>query len=315
MIGVALFNLRYLTNFFGGPRPASRGELLALDNPDGVARNWVDVTGDKNYDTGMQMVSTSSRSSNETVEANYMALLIDDRLLLVKTASDADVTSYNGALVPIPADVQTEVVKYIERSEDVKGAFLPYMLDANNFRTNGFIGLSVGGLTLLACLYLIGTGIQRGDSARHPIMRRLARHGDTTAVISEVENELLAPNWTHGTLHATRNWLVQAAPAEFNAMRLSEIVWLYKHVTQRRVNFIPAGKTFAAHILDAHGQKLAIRARNQKDADAILTGVLDAAPWALAGYDAEIEKTWNRDRSAVIDAVAQRRQQGGAAEA
>ena len=313
VIGTALFNLRYLTNFFSGPRSADRSELLALTNPDAVEHNWVAVTGDQNFDTGMQMVSKSSKTGTETVESNYRALLLDKRLLLIKTPESADVKDYTGALVAIPSEIQSQVVDYVETDQDVKGAFLPYMLDADDFRTNGYIGLGVGGLTLLASLFLLTTGIQRGNSGSHPVFKRLARHGDTAVVSSEIESEMLVPRWSSKNVHITQNWLVQANSADFNAMKLNELSWMYKQVTQRRVNGIPAGKTFAAHIFDHYGHKIEVVAKNEDEAHTILESIHNAAPWAFIGYNEELNKAWQKDRAAVITAVEQRRQAGVAA--
>lgn len=308
VLAIGAFNLRYLSNFFAGPLPISNVDLEALEKPQQLDRYWVDVNGDDVYETGMQMVETG-RYGNETISANYQALLIGDHLLLVAASEETATTSYSGALVPIEADIQRDVVDYLEADADIEDAFLPYMLDAGNFRLAGYIGLGIGALMLAASGYGLFSALRYGDVAKHPVSKRLARHGDVPVVVSEIENELVVPRWSHGKLHTTANWLVYAPGADFHAMRLSEVAWLYKHVTQRRTYGIPVGKTFAAHIFDSHGQKIEVSAKNEQGVNAILEGVVQAAPWALSGYDKEIEKTWNKDRAAVVNAVNQRRQE------
>ena len=168
---------------------------------------------------------------------------------------------------------------------------------------------------LAASGYGLFSALSYGDGAKHPISKRLARHGDVPVVVSEIENELVMPRWSHGKLHTTANWLVYAPGADFQAMRLPEVAWLYKHMTQRRTYGIPVGKTFAAHIFDSHGQKIEMTAKNERDVEAILEGAVQAAPWAIVGYDKEIEKTWNKNRAAVVEMVNQRRQQALVSEA
>jgi len=176
-------------------------------------------------------------------------------------------------------------------------------------RLMGYIGLGIGALMLAANSHGLFLALSYGDTAKHPISKRLARHGYLPVVVSQIENELAVPCWSHGKLHATANWLVYAPGADFQAMRLSEVVWLYKRVIQRRTYGIPVGKTFAAHIFDSHGQKIEVSAKNEQAVNAILESVVQAASWALAGYDKEIEKIWNNNRAAVVNAVNQRLQE------
>ena len=196
-------------------------------------------------------------------------------------------------------------------STDSGGLGNPEQLD----RLAGYIGLGIGALMLAASSYGLFSALSYGDGAKHPISKRLARHGDVPVVVSEIENELVMPRWSHGKLHTTANWLVYAPGADFQAMRLPEVAWLYKHMTQRRTYGIPVGKTFAAHIFDSHGQKIEMTAKNERDVEAILEGAVQAAPWAIVGYDKEIEKTWNKNRAAVVEMVNQRRQQALVSEA
>lgn len=313
VLAVGVFNLRYLSNFFAGPRDIDHAELLALKDPESLSRYWVTVSGDDVID-GIGTEETTGRYGSKSTTAYYQALVIDERALLVADNNATADKSYTGTLVPIDSGVQTDIIDPVESENDLKGIFLPYMLETDDFRFPGYIGFVVGGVILAFSLYGLVSGIQRGDVSKHPIFKRLARHGEPIVVISDVENELIAPRWSHGKLMVTQNWLVQANAANFNAMRLNEVMWLYKHVTQRRVNGIPAGKTFALHIHDSHGHKIEATGKNENDINTMIEGVYAATPWALVGFDKEIEKAWKSNRAAVINAVDQRRQ-GALAEA
>lgn len=300
-------SLRYLTNFFAGPRNIDHAELLGLQDAASLDRYWVSVTGDDVVDRIGTEVTTGRYGSKSTT-AYYQALIVDNRLLLVADQDVTAETTYTGALIPIDSETMSDIVTPTEADNDIEGAFLPYMLETDDFRFPGYIGFAVGGVVLALSLFGLTTALQRSDIAKHPIMKRLARHGEATVVISDLENELIAPRWSHGKLKLTQNWLAQTNSADFNAMRLNEVVWMYKHVTQRRVNGVPAGKTFAVHILDSHGHKIEATGKNENEVNTMIEGIHTAIPWVLTGYDAELEKAWKSNRAAVVNAVAQRRQ-------
>lgn len=318
---VGALTLRYYINMFSGPRAVSASELIQITNPDTENRYYVSVDGEKALDTGVQMVSRSRRSGTERVTANYVALVVEDRLLVVKTpnelpsSNDQIPTHYEGALVAMPSDIQREVVSDIEAHvPELKGRFLPYMLDAGSFNTGGIIGLVLMVPLLLLCVFVIVRAVQRNsDPSKHPFVSRLKRFGDPAVVSSEIEAEMQSAHPQLGDVHVTRNWMVMATKSHFQAMRLSDMVWMYKQVTQRRVNGIPAGKSYAAHLFDSHGMKIEIPGKEEA-VDQVIGQVYAAAPWVLAGYNADIQKAWNKDRASLVAAVAQRRQQAAMAQ-
>jgi hypothetical protein len=79
-------------------------------------------------------------------------------------------------------------------------------------------------------------------------------------------------------------------------------------VTQRRVNGIPAGKSYAAQIWDRHGVCMTV-VGSETLVNQALEVACQRAPWLLAGFSTELEKTWKSNRAAMIAAVDQRRRQ------
>jgi hypothetical protein len=239
-----------------------------------------------------------------------MALLLDERVLLVKAQDDKSVTEFTGYLEALPSDVQTEIVGRVEQKvPEVRGAFLPYMLNTDGFRGMGYVMLGLGIPLFGLCVFGIVRAIQRSnDPSAHPIMRALARFGPPDYVASQIDAELLADHPKVGNVHLTPTWLVQATAAKLDATRLDDVVWAYKKVTQHRTNGIPTGKTYAAQVWDRHGVCITVAGK-----EAFVNQVLDAAaqrvPWMLAGYSAELEKSWKSNRAAVLEAVDQRRRQ------
>jgi hypothetical protein len=312
---VGAFTMRYYINFFSGPRAISHSDLIQITNPDAEDRYYVSVDGDRAIDTGAEMVRRS-RTGSSSVSASFVALAVDDRLLLVKTGGDVPAlddlipTHYEGALTTFPSDVQEKIIdKLGAQDAELKEMFLPYMLDATNFRTGGIIGLVVMVPLLLLLVFLLVRAIQRsGDPTRHPFVQSLKRLGDPSAVASEIEAEMQAEHTQVGKVHVTRNWVVVSDKALFQAVRLSDMVWLYKQVTQHKTNGITTGRTYVANLFDSHGEKVQITGP-EETVEQVLGRVYTAAPWAIAGYSADLEKAWNKDRASLLAAVAQRRQQ------
>jgi hypothetical protein len=310
VIGLAVLNARYLYNFFAGPTPIDKQTLLDTSDPSTLQRYWVTVEGDDVADTGFTQVRRNTRSGSETTTASYMALLLDNRVLLVKDYANTGGNSFTGYLEPLSSDARTEIIGEIEQDEpNLRGAFLPYMLNTDSFRNGGYQALGIGIPLLGLCIFVIVRAIMRSrNPLKHPIMRALGRFGPPAEVANQLEAELQMDHPQVDRLHLTPNWLVQASSSSLAATRIDDIVWAYKQVTQRRVNGVPAGKTYAAQIWDRHGVCIGI-AGSEEFVNQAIEAAARRAPWMLAGYNADLEKAWKSNRAVVLATVDQRRAQ------
>jgi hypothetical protein len=310
LLGLGALNRRYFYNFFAGPAAIDRQTLLATTDPDMLPRYWVTVTGDEVADTGFQQVSRNTKTNDERVTNAYMALLLDKRVLMVKAPDDASVTEYTGYLEPLPSDVRTQIIGDAERTAPtLRGAFLPYMLNTDSFRTSGYIALGLGIPLFGLCVFGLIRAIRRSnDPFAHPIMRALSRFGPPDYVASQLDAELSAEHPKLDKLHLTPSWLVQATSTSLAAMRIEDIVWAYKQVTQHRTNGVPTGKTYTAQLWDRYGVCITV-AGKEAFVNQVLEAAAQRAPWLLAGFSPELEKTWKSNRAAVLATVDQRRRQ------
>jgi hypothetical protein len=174
--------------------------------------------------------------------------------------------------------------------------------NADSFRSIDLVALAFAIPLFLLCIGgLVLASKRHTDPRTHPIMRALSRFGPVDVVAGQIEAELQADHLDIGRLHLTQHWLVQATPTRLEAARLDDIVWAYKHVARQR-----GGMTYSAHIWDRHGVCISIGGQA-----AFVHQVLEAsvrrAPWMLNGYNVALDKTWQRNRAAVVEAVDQRR--------
>ena len=103
-LGLLGLSGRYLYNFFAGPFPTDTAALLAVSDPAQPLRRFVSVKGEGMMPTGLQQITvTKSKYTgaerSRRVSAAYGALLVDKRLLLVKTPGEPKGTEWTGELV------------------------------------------------------------------------------------------------------------------------------------------------------------------------------------------------------------------------
>jgi hypothetical protein len=311
LAGFAAFNTRYLYNFFFGPFPIDQQALLATTDAGTLRQYFIKISGDRVLSTGAQEVSRDTKSGSKTITASFMALLLDDRFLIVKAPNDKKITDFTGYLEAMPSDVRTEIVSDIEREVPaVRGAFLPFILNTGSFREAGYIGLGLGIPLFGLCLWGLARTIRRSnDPSAHPIMRALGRFGPPDYIAGQIDADMLAENPKVGGIYLTPTWLVvYRSSASLGVTRIDDIAWAYKQVTQHRTNGIPTGKTYTAWIWDRHGVCITIPGK-EAAVNKVLETITRRTPWILAGYSPDLEKTWKANRAAVIEAVEQRRRQ------
>lgn len=314
LIGVEALSARYFINFFTGPSDISAESLLELEDPESLQSYYVNVEGDESSDTGFQYVTEDESGNTVSIDNSYIRLEIEDHDLLVKLSGEAPSRlpeAFTGALMPVPSDVQAEVINSLERRNS-RINFLPYMLDATDFKSPGYLGLAIAAVILAFALWAITRALRHGaDITRHPIMRSLERFGDPKTVAQQIDMEVQTAQKV-GNVQLTRHWLLNAGNASLDATRIEDVVWIYKKVTQHRTNGIPTGKTYQALVWDRYGKCITFNGQ-EKVVNETLDAIARQSPWAFMGYDDQLEKAWNKDRQSVIGAVDQRRRQGAVA--
>ncbi len=303
-----ILGFRYLLNMFLGPEPINNSDVIALTNAGSRFRYFVTITGSDHASTGYQYISTSS-SGKETIEAYYNALLIDNRFLLVKSDTDEIQNTMTGALVNIPGDLNTQVISQLENEmPNIKGAFLPVMLDTSNFYTPGYVSLAVAAIVAIFTLIGFFLAVSRFlNPLNHPALKSYARFGDVNLIVNTINTEISSQHELIGKkVHFTKNWIVSTANV-IEASPYRDLIWCYKSVIQHRTNGIPTGKTYAVNVYDRTGKNITIPGK-EPEVDQILNLLILYSPGIIAGYSSEIQQFFKNDRLGFIAAVDKRRQ-------
>jgi len=295
-------------NFVFGPFPIKGSELVSISNPDSPKHYFVKVQGEESFATGMREVDASD---HDKTRAEIVALVVEKRLLLVKTPAANHQVQFTGTLTAVPAEVFKGVVrKWDEKRPDLKGAYLPFMLDAMGFRKgDNLVVAAVGAGFGVVGLVLIGIPIRRKvQPESHPLLMQLAKYGELQDVRMRIDSEMRSEGGGEkfGTMQITTNWLIHAAAYKTNVMATRDVVWAYPKVTKHYHSGIPTGKTYSAIIRDSKGQSVEISGKKDS-VPKMLESLQRRMPWVLVGFSKELEALWLREKPKFFQLVEQRR--------
>jgi hypothetical protein len=297
VIGIGLTNHRELYNFFNSPPIILQPDLLKLTEVD---KYYVRVRGDDSFDTGHIYARRDRNGRIEYVENSYAALDIDGELLLVKTSGRLPLRvpkEFTGLLVPIPLSIRGEVISKLPRERRM--AILPFMLDTTDFRTPILHGLMVAAVFVTGSLFMIYRGLAQGVEMRQPpLIYSLARLGDLDALMEEINAELVKTKKV-GSIRVTSNWVIIGEGRLMNGVRLDDLVWIYKRRLENAYEMV---------MWDCYERCITIRGDENSVNQMVMT-VYENTPWVYAGFEANTEAAWRRNRHAMIAEVEQRRKQ------
>jgi hypothetical protein len=295
-------------NFVFGPFPIQSSELISISNPDSSKHYFLKVQGEKSFATGMREVDASD---HDKIRAEIVALVVEKRLLLVKTPTDNHQLQFTGTLTAIPPEVANGAVRrWNEKHPDLQGAYLPFMLDATGFRKgDNLVVAAVGaGLGVLG-LVLIGIPVRRKmQPESHPLLMQLAKYGGLQDVRMRMDSEMRSEGGGEkfGAMQVTTNWLIHAAAYKTNVMATRDVVWAYPKVTKHYHSGIPTGKTYSAIIRDSKGQSVEISGKKDS-VPKMMESLQRRMPWVMIGFSKELEALWLREKPKFFQLVEQRR--------
>ena len=302
-------NSRYIVNFVKGPFPLQADDLTGIKDADAAPHYYTSVVGDKVIDTGIQQITTTTengRKTGEYVSAGYYAFLVGNRALIVKSARKPD-SKIAGELKPIPADLSAQLFSG-EDGQQLREDTYPFYLDTEGFRYPGYGVIAIGCLFLVLFVHFGGRAWTRWqDVNKHPVLKRVVEQwGDVIGTSVDAERELNTSVLHRSSgIFITNNYVIQNDFFGFNIFRFPDLLWAYKKVTQRRVNFIPTGKTYEA-VLVFYGGAKTFSASEGKVQD-VLAYASNKAPWAVFGYSKELADIFSKRTREFCQAVEARR--------
>src|SRR2546425_2912447 len=118
-------------NFIFGPFPVQNSQLVAISNPDAPKHYFLKVRGEESFATGMREVDAGN---HDKIRAEVVALVVEKRLLLVKTPTDNHQLEFTGILTAVsPGALHDFVAQEEGQNRWVKGAFFSLIMGAAGF--------------------------------------------------------------------------------------------------------------------------------------------------------------------------------------
>ena len=314
VLGLGVFTGRYWYNFFLGPFNIDASTLHGIKDLETTNQYFVKVTGEKSFNTGLQQISQSKdkytdKVKSETVKANYLVLLVSGRILIIKANPNSNTgTEFTGQLVNLPDDVSNELVK-IAGNPDIKTAFLPVMLETDGFHTAGYFGLGIGlPLLLFGGWNLLKYKQRKDDPKKHPIMQSIAQYGEPELIAGNIESEFqINSKYTLGDLTMIPSWFFRKTTFGLDILRLQDVVWSYKKITQHYTNGIPTGKSFTVLVYNQAGNLLEFPVKNEAQADEVIIEIATRVPWISVGFSPELQELWDKHKNDFIAGVNERK--------
>ncbi len=325
LAGVALFyafNLSYFTGFFLGSHKVAPSELLAAKDTGSFKNSLVTVDGGETEPTGVEEVTNDDSHPDGYVSARYLVTTIGDSQMFVRVdpqhdlflgAQQKTLPSYNvtGHLKPL-SEKQKDL---IAKSKTLGGGnFLPFVLDAYEYKEFGWWSVVITSVIALLCLWMLVQYLQRSsDFTKHPFAKQLARHGELAMMTQQVDAECASAHYTSthraATAHITQHWyIVTNGMGGSFAVRLADLQWVHRMIVKRRMYFITVGKTYQINAYDRFGTKVLAPLDDAKTNET-LEMLRKVAPQAIYGYDKRIQKLWKtyrkRDKSTFIPEAMQ----------
>ena len=306
---ILVFNWRYVKNFIGGPYRLEAEDLAQITNPGTAPHYFVSVLGEKVVDTGIQEITTTTRNGvkeGSYVSAGYYALLVSDHLLIVKSKVQPP-SKVEGELSSFPPDLSGQLFSGAHGRE-IQTRCYPFYLESDGFRYAGYWGIGIG-LIFFALFFKYGrpSWVYVQDVNKHPVIRRIQQWSDPVGVSVDAERELGSKiRYKSQGVFITDKYVILKRLFAFDLLRFEDLLWAYKRVTKRSVNFIPTGKDYDA-VLIFYGGSQTFRAR-QNLVDEVLVFASTRAPWAVLGYSKELDALFRKQTIAFCQAVEARRQ-------
>ncbi len=301
-------NARYVANFIRGPYPLRSAELAQISDIETTPRYFVSVHADKIMDTGIQEVTTTTENGvkeGSYVSAGYYAVLVGERYLIVKSTTKPS-AQIVGQLSSFPTDLSGQLFSGADGRE-LRSACYPFYLESEGFRYPGYWGIGIG-IVFLLLFFRYGrpAWLHLRDINRHPAVRRLNQWPDPIGISVQAEREMNnGVRYRANGVFITDQYLILKRFFAFNLLRFEDLVWAYKKVTKRSVNFIPTGKDYAA-MLVFYGGSQSFPA-SQTIVEEVLTFASKRAPWAALGYSKELNDLFRKQTNAFCQAVEARR--------
>ena len=301
-------NAGYWRSLIQGPVAVSGDELRAID-PLRISTPFVKVTGSRVVDSGVQEETTDAAVFKH-ITAGYFALAVPDgagasKMLLVKSKTPPT-TQVSGSLGALPFDLDQALF-----ADDTDGSqrakVYPLLLDAAAPNDGALVSIFWALVVLGPTWFFGGPALYRlATSKPNRAVARMMTWGPLGETSEMMERELASGvRLKHKGFRFTDKYLVRMTFFGFEVMRWDDLLWFYRSVTKRSVNFIPVGADLVEE-LKFTATQASIKG-NKQQTEQIAALVAARAPWATEGFNDSLAEIYAKNRGELIAYVQARK--------
>jgi len=258
----------------------------------------------------------SGKVQKTTVKADYLIVGVGDKFVIAKVPHGWRGSTFTGEIKDVPNDVRDYAVDVLLEKgytgSEIAQVLRPVLVDASkNYKTGGYVIFLIGLAALAFAIWNLVKCIKRNsDPYSHPVFKKLSVYGNSKDMIEYLENELKQDNVvTIERFTITDNWVIFKSYFSLSVLRISDMIWLYKRITTRRMNFVAVGKDYELVINNNRKGSKAFRVRWEANCDSLLEEIYNRAPWIAIGYLDEYKNLWSRDFKRFVEFIEMRKLQ------
>jgi hypothetical protein len=252
---IFLWQLKYISNLFSGPRPivgeALESELLS-GNIKSVNIN-LRLPRDSVFQTGYTNVTKkidkyTNKVESQTTDSEYYITLIGKHILVLESTPDKLPSGhFSGVIIPLQSDLRRKLIDDFNSTQGLAGwgdYIFPFTLSNKSMlEFSGFwvfligIGLLCWGAILV---YRRTTDIEDNKHYAYRIAKT-AGYYSIDSLSADYIISRQAGMVEIGKYHLCNQFLFANRFFSFKIYPLSQMIWAYKKVTKKSINFIPMG--------------------------------------------------------------------------
>lgn len=278
-------------------------------------KTFVDLQADEFGFSGLYRTK-----DNKNVNRYYW-LLLDDKLVICQTDMSLTEDLYrnykvSGKIIE-PDSVGSKIIQEMDnvmaselRDTSNTSYCAPYIIDMTANRLLEQVLCAIGfvliALLLFRALSQFRFFVAHTTNKWYKKLANLDPTQNADRVNEMVSRELDAGEYVFKTGNAIlmRNWAVFPKFSRFSIQRTSDLLWIYKTVTQHRTNGIPTGKSYSITLRfrDKSTENLISK---KKSADDLLQSLKESYPHVFTGYSEQLVKIFNQNVDEFIQAINQ----------
>lgn len=264
---------------------------------DGVldSREYI-IDGGNDYYMGMYVKRKDMTNAEALMDASVAYLMGTDDDIEKVYDKQYEVSGVIKKMPDDSWDLYKEYMEWDTMTEEERAMHLPYYLSVNSkigvASVNTWFTFITGAIAIaiavfVAIKFFIG-GYQKS------ITSYIQSSSNPEAAKEKVE-AFFANTPEKNRIKFNREFISAQAGATTIFQDITKLLWLYQSKTTHKRNFITVGVSYELALCFTDGKRYMIPMKNEQSVQEVLEAIVAVAPWAIAGYESDLDTMFNKD--------------------